>query len=128
MKVTSAVQLLPLFNALPHVLGVSEKFAALGPEIWKPTLAIATPPVLLIVRVTGALAWPIGCALKVRCVGATEITGGCRPVPERVTLCVRIASETVSVPVILPAETGEKITLIVQSELPTRVVPQLLID
>lgn len=128
VKVTSAVQLLPLFNELPQVFEVSEKFAALGPVIWKPGFAIGAPPELLIVRVRGALVWPTSCEPNARCAGATEITGGCRPVPESATVWVCIASETVRTPGWLPGDAGVNITLMSQLALPIRVVPQLLVD
>ena len=51
------------------------KLAADCPEIWKPTLAMGAPPVLLIVSPTGALATPTACAGKLNEIGFTLIWG-----------------------------------------------------
>ena len=69
---------------------------------------------MLIVSVCGALATP-GCWLvKVRLAGLTLKAGAVSPVPPKVTVCVRRASTTVSVPVTAPPCVGAKTTLIVQ--------------
>ncbi len=83
---------------------------------WNPTLAIGAPPLFVTVSVCGALATP-GCWLvKVRLAGLTLNAAGARPVPLRVTVCVRRASAMVSVPVSAPTCVGAKITLTTQVE------------
>jgi hypothetical protein len=58
VKTTCTVQLLPLASTAPQVVVAVVKLPAAGPVTWKPTLAIGAPPVLLTVRVDGALATP----------------------------------------------------------------------
>jgi hypothetical protein len=53
VKITCAVQLLPLFNMAPQVVVPVAKLAADAPDIWNPTFAIGAPPVLLTVSVSG---------------------------------------------------------------------------
>lgn len=125
VKITCTVQLLPLFNAAPQVVVPIEKLPAAGPAIWKPTLARGAPPVLLTVSVCGWVATPSCCAVKLKLEGLTPNAGGCRPVPERATVCVRSASETFKAPVWLPVWLGAKITLMAQLACPANWVPQL---
>ena len=71
-------------------------------------LLIGAPPVLLILSVIGGAGWPTGCAEKESCVGVTPIAGGCSPVPESAMVCVRMASETLRFPFMLPITVGRK--------------------
>src|ERR1700749_310578 len=111
-----AVQLLPLLNVAPQVVEPIAKLLDAWPETWKPTFAIGAPPVLFTVSISGELAAPTSCVPKQRRGGPTLITGACKPVPESATVCVRIASEIVSVPVCVPAAVGVNKTLIEQLE------------
>lgn len=117
-KVTATVQLLPAVKSIVQVEVPVAKLLAEGPVIWKPTLAADRPPLLVMVRMAGALTTPIFWAGKVRLTGLTTSAAGCTPVPESETVCVRSASETVSVPAWLPSWTGAKVTWSVQAECP----------
>jgi hypothetical protein len=77
------------------------------------------------VNVCGAPATPGCCVEKFKLVGLTLSAGGVTPVPARVAVCVRSASETVSVPDKLPNCVGAKTTLMVQAAWPVNCVPQL---
>jgi hypothetical protein len=126
VKTISTVQLLPLLRDEPHVVVPVLKLAADRPAIWKPMLAIGAPPLLVMVSVPGALATARVCPGKLKDVGLTAICGGGSPVPERVTVCMRKASETVSVPVCVPEAAGSKATLNVQLDWAASCVVQLL--
>ncbi len=126
VKITCTVQLLPLFSAVPQVVAPVEKLPAPGPLIAKPTLAIADPPVLLTVSVSGALAAPACCGGKLKLAGLAVRTGARTPVPLRATVCVFNESATFSVPACVPAAVGTNTTLIEQLEFPASWPPQLL--
>ncbi len=83
------------------------------------------PPVWEIFTVRGALAVPIACAENTSCEGLTAIAGGCNPVPERGIDWFRMASETMSVPVKVPAEAGANTTLMAQLAFAPSEPPQL---
>jgi len=89
-------------------------------------LLIVEPPVLLIVSVSGKAACPIGWTGKASCAGVTLMTGGCSATPERAILCVRSASETLRLPLMLPIVVGANTTLIAQLAWPVNWVPQVL--
>ena len=126
VKITCTVQLLPFVSVAPQVVAPVAKLPAAWPVTWKPTLAIGAPPVLLTVSVKAELATPTCCPAKLKLDGLTPIAGGCTPVPFRATVCVRSASETVSVPAWPPSWLGAKTTLIEQLAGPVSWVPQLL--
>jgi hypothetical protein len=86
VKITCTVQLLPLASAAPQLVIPVEKLLAARPVIWKPTLAIEAPPVLLTVSVMGGLATPAGCPVKLKLVGLALNTAGCNPVPFSATV------------------------------------------
>jgi hypothetical protein len=103
VKITCTVQLAPLASVAPQLVALQmalpqENSLADGPLIAKPILAIGAPPVLLTVIVWAVLAWPTACAAKVKEEGLTPKAGGSRPMPERATVWVRIASVMVRVP------------------------------
>ena len=127
VKITCTVQLLPLFSVAPHVVVPVVKLPAAGPVIWKPTFAIADPPLLLTVSASGELAAPTCCAGKFKLDGLTPIAGGARPAPESATVCVRNASETVNMPVCAPAAVGANTTPIEQLAFAANCAPQLLV-
>lgn len=116
VKITRTVQLAPLASVAPQVVVPVEKLEAETPVIWKPTLAIDAPPVLLTVSVCGELAAPTVCPVKVRLAGLTLMIAGLRPVPLSATVCVSSASLMVKVPVWAPAAVGTNRTLIAQLE------------
>lgn len=107
VKITCTLQLLPLASVAPQVVTpVAKLLDDACPVTWKPTLAIGTPPVLIIVSVNGALATPTCCPAKLKLDGLTPIAAASTPVPARATVCVRSASLIVSVPVWLPSCVG----------------------
>jgi len=53
LKITCTVQLAPAARDAVHVVVPVEKLDAAAPVIWKPTLAAATPPVLVMVNSIG---------------------------------------------------------------------------
>ena len=107
------------------MLELQEKLDADWPVIWKPMLLIEVPPELLILSVSGEPAWPTGRVEKESSVGVTLITAGCSPVPARATVCVRITSETVRLPLMAPAVEGANTTAITQLAWPVSEVPQV---
>jgi hypothetical protein len=125
VKITSTVQLPPAASDAVQVVVPVAKLPTFAPVIWKPTLAAATAPVLAMVKVWAALATPTFWLAKVRLVGFALNVAGCIPVPERVTVCVRSASETVSTPAWPPSCVGANTTLTVQAEFPANCVPQV---
>ena len=78
---TCTVQLAPAARVAPQVVAPVAKLDAPEPVIWKPTLAIELPPVLVTVNVCGAPATPVGCAGKFKLVGLTLIAEGNWPMP-----------------------------------------------
>jgi hypothetical protein len=99
LKITCTVQLVPAASVAVQVVVPVEKLAAAGPVIWKPTLAAATPPVLVMVSTIGVLAAPKLCVGNVMLAGFTASVAGCTAVPVSGTVCDRSASVTVRVPV-----------------------------
>lgn len=126
VKIAWTVQLLPLASVAPQVLAPVEKLFAQGPVIWKPTLAMGAPPVLLIVSVWGEEATPVCCVGKLRLGGLTAKAGGSSPVPARAMVCFFKMSVTVRTPGCDPAAVGAKVTLSEQLELAASCVPQVL--
>ena len=127
VKITCTVQLPPAGRVAPQVLGPVEKLAAEGPEIANPTLAVTAPPLFVMVSAAGALASPTCCAGNARLAGLTANAGGCKPVPLNETVCPGfVISETVNVPLAVPACVGVKTTLIAQFDLAANCVVQLL--
>jgi hypothetical protein len=124
VKPTWTLQLLPLANVAPHVLAPHEKLAADGPVIWNPTFAMGAPPELLMVIKTGAPDVATARGAKSIRPGLTVIKGGFSPVPERETVWLRSASETIRDPVAIPASVGANTTLIAQLACAPRDPPQ----
>ena len=125
VKRSCIVQLLPLFKVAAQVEEPVEKLAAEMPMIWKARLASGAPPLLLTVSVEGGLGWPTGCKAKLKASGLGVMVGGCRPVPESVTVWLRTRSATVRVPVAGPDWVGKKKTLMEQLEWPAKEEVQL---
>jgi len=112
-KTRSAVQPAPAASTAPQVVVATEKLLAKVPVIWKPTLAIESSPLLVTVRVKGALATPTGDAAKLRLGGKTAKAGGSRPRPLRETVMAftpRVEDEIVSVAAAPPDADGLKTT------------------
>ena len=75
-KITCTAQLAPLASVAPQVVVPIEKLPAAWPVIWKPTLAIGAPPVLVTVSASDEPAAPTCCAAKFRLDGLTPNAAG----------------------------------------------------
>jgi hypothetical protein len=122
------VQLLPPASVAPQVVVPVAKLLADVPLIWKLTLAIGAPPVLVIFSVC-VLEEPTATMPKLRLAGLTVKAGASSPVPDKATVFgeSEALSVTVSVPLAAPAAVGRKNTLIVQLEAAARLRLQLLV-
>jgi len=76
VKTTCTVQLEYPARVAPQVVAPVEKLAAAAPVIWKPTFAAGTAPLLVMVRLKGALATPTVWLGKLRLVGLTDKAAG----------------------------------------------------
>ena len=72
------------------------------------------PPMLLTVSKSGELACPTGCGENTTGTGFTLMAAGSTAMPESVTFCVRIASDTLRFPLMLPVVVGANTTLMAQ--------------
>jgi hypothetical protein len=76
VKITWTVQLPPATSVAVQVVAPVAKLLAFAPVIWNPTLVAATPPVLVIVKVCGALTTPTFWLAKARLAGFALIVAG----------------------------------------------------
>lgn len=125
---TLTLQLAPTARLLPQVV-LMVKSGALGPL--SETLAIASgpAPVLVSVRVVGALAVPTAWLGKVRLDALKLTPADCIPVPLRLTLCGELATESVNIKEAarLPAASGEKVTDTLQLLDAANTLPQVVL-
>jgi hypothetical protein len=97
VKVTCTVQLAAAAKVAPQVVALQmvepqEKLPTAAPVIPNPMFCAATPPLLVIVSVCGALATFKVWLEKLRLAGFALSVAGCSPMAESATCCVPSAS------------------------------------
>jgi hypothetical protein len=128
LNVTLIVQLPPALSTLPQLLLSAKLVILLLTEL----IVSVAPPVFVNVTVCAALVVPTVWLLNVSDAGVTIAVGvaGLAPVPVRLTICglPEALSATLTLPVLVPAAVGVKVTLIVQFPPAANKLPQLFVS